>query len=618
MKPIQPNRTHTPKAALAAILLACGLLTTAAPAATDKSGVIEEETWTAAMSPIRIVGDITVYSLTIQPGVEVIFTGDFEFDCPGILKAQGEEDPDTIWFHGDTGITWKGINFLNSTPGTVMDYCIVQNSAANGIAITDSFPAISNCEIKNNSAALGAGVNVILNLNVSGTLVLSGCTFSNNTAVQGGGVAVQVISATAAVRFIDCQFSNNICSKTDGNAYGGGAWVRGNTELLRCYFKQNTAQGTESAPGGSSTGYGGGLWVESGNISILTSTFQSNAAVGSRSGSLNEGYAYGGGAYIKTGTVLVENSIVAGNTASGSNGSYGAGMYLANGIVNIDNCTFASNNKEGLYRSAGTVEIINSIIYLNNSNGTQVAGTATITYSDVQNGYAGTGNINVNPILDPVTYKINKFSSCVDAGNPDPAYNDLVFDPPAAWGSYGTARNDMGAHGGPGAALWEPGSGPPKVVSLTGAAVYGYGDAITIKVGVSGLGPFGYRWMKGGVTILADPRISGLGTDTLTLTGVIGTDAGDYTVEVTSAYGTVISGASTIVVEPIRVNLKMFAGLIIQAETGKTVKVEYSNDLSPGSWTTLTQFALPSSPYTYYDADSPNHPKRFYRAVEVP
>jgi hypothetical protein len=264
------------------------------------------------------------------------------------------------------------------------------------------------------------------------------------------------------------------------------------------------------------------------------------------------------------------------------------------------------------------VEIINSIIYFNNSNGTQVTGTATITYSDVQGGFAGTGNLNANPMLDPVTYKINKFSSCVDAGNPDPAYDDLVFDPPAAWGSHGTARNDMGAHGGQGAALWEPGSGPPKVVSLTGAAVYGFGDAITIKVSVSGLGPFSYRWMKGGTTILADPRISGLGTNTLTLTGAVATDAGDYTVEVTSAYGTVISGASTIVIEPIRVAIEMFAGLIIQAEIGKTVRIEYSNDLSSGTWTTLAGIVMPTSPYTYYDADSPNHPKRFYRAVEVP
>jgi hypothetical protein len=61
----------------------------------------------------------------------------------------------------------------------------------------------------------------------------------------------------------------------------------------------------------------------------------------------------------------------------------------------------------------------------------------------------------------------------------------------------------------------------------------------------------------------------------------------------------------------------MFAGVIIQAAPGTTVKVEYTNDLASGSWTQLWQGAVPTSPYTYYDADSPNHPRRFYRAVEV-
>ncbi|MCX6880457.1 MAG: hypothetical protein NTW21_42635 [Verrucomicrobia bacterium] len=88
--------------------------------------------------------------------------------------------------------------------------------------------------------------------------------------------------------------------------------------------------------------------------------------------------------------------------------------------------------------------------------------------------------------------------------------------------------------------------------------------------------------------------------------------------EVTSAYGTVISGASTIVVEPLRVAIEMFAGLIIQAEAGKTVRIQATTNLTTGTWTTLAEIVMPTPPYTYYDADSPHHPKRFYRAVEVP
>jgi hypothetical protein len=40
-------------------------------------------------------------------------------------------------------------------------------------------------------------------------------------------------------------------------------------------------------------------------------------------------------------------------------------------------------------------------------------------------------------------------SPCIDAGNPNPAYDDTCFPP-----SLGTATNDIGAHGGPGACGW--------------------------------------------------------------------------------------------------------------------------------------------------------------------
>jgi hypothetical protein len=297
------------------------------------------------------------------------------------------------------------------------------------------------------------------------------------------------------------------------------------------------------------------------------------------------------------------------------------GVYVNGGVVQVENSTFASNNREGIYRGGGTVTILNSIIYFNNSNGTQVTGTATITYSDVQGGYTGEGNINVNPLLDPVTAKISKYSFCVDAGNPDPAYNDIVFDPPLAWGSYGTVRNDMGAHGGPGAALWEDGSGLPKFILLPGCGLIGAGDTVTLKVGVSGIPPFTYLWKKNGEAITDNPpHITGQGTDTLTITNATSADEGNYTVDVTNFMDTITSssGGAMVSIDPLRVNVKMFAGLIIQAEEGKTVKVEYSNDLCSGSWTTLAQFVMPKPPYTYYDTDSPNHPKRFYRAAVVP
>ena len=630
MQATMPTKTNTlgqrpaPKKVIAAICLACGILTTASPAATDKSGVIAGETWTKAMSPIRVVGDITVANLTIEHSVEILFTGNFEFDCPGILRAIGEET-DKIWFHGDTGITWKGINFLNSTPGSVMDWCIVQNSAANGIAITDSFPAISNCEIKNNSGSVGGGMDI--RLNVQGTLVLSKCTISNNTAATGGGGVYSYTAANSVIRYTDCYFIDNLARTTNGNSGGGGGYFAGTGkfELFRCVFRGNDVQVTDN---NIETYYslGGGLYVGSGTVSLWCSDFQDNTALVSGTGSVdpfkNPSYPRGGGIYVNAGSASLSNCIIRKNIVVGGGSRYGGGCCLAGGTARVENCTIASNTYEGLYRSAGTLTVINSIIYSNNSNGTQVTGTATISYSDVQNGYAGTGNLNVNPILDPVTAKISKFSSCVDAGNPDPAYNDIVFDPPLAWGSYGTARNDMGAHGGPGAALWEyPRDPRPEIISITGSGTHRFGDTITLTASVAGIPPFSYQWSRNGVAVADDPpRVTGAKAATLVILNAGAADAGMYTVSVNSllGYGSDTSPPPTAPVEisPLWIDLKMFAGVIIQAQPGKTVKVEYSNDLV--SWTTLTQLVLPTSPYTYYDTDSPNHPKRFYRAVEVP
>ena len=650
MQATLPTKTSTlgqrpaPKTVLAALCLACGILTTAAPAATDKSGIIEGETWTKEMSPIRVVGDITVYSLTIKPGVEVLFTGNFKFDCEGVLQAKGKDpdkEPDKIVFHGDTGITWQGIDFFPGSSDSVMDYCIVQNSAANGIAITNCFPAISNCEIKNNSGSWGGGMDI--RLNVPGTLVFSECTISNNTAWggYGGGVLVSA-SANAVVRFVDCDVIDNSVQRTNSAASGGGAYFEGagKCELLRCPFRGNQVTVSDSTTNGF--GYnsvGGGVCASISTLSMRNCKLSSNTAQitgSSPSGSIS----MGGGLYFSGSILSLYNILMLQNSVAGGT-ERGGGLYLGAGTARVENCTVANNIYEELYRAAGTLTVINSIIY--DTGGTPVAGTATITYSDVLNGYTGTGNIYASPLFRadgtvpspwpwsppvpsswPWPSRLSGSSPCKDAGNPDPSYNDRCFYDATTtpWGSLGTARNDMGAYGGPGACLWEPGSGPPKFVSLPGCGLVGVGDTVTLRVIVSGIPPFTYVWKKNGEAIIDNPpHITGQGTDTLTITNATSADEGNYTVDVTNFMATITSsssGGAMVSIDPLRVNVKMFAGLIIQAEEGKTVEVQYSNDLCSGTWTTLTKFPMPKPPYTYYDTDSPNHPQRFYRAAVVP
>jgi hypothetical protein len=79
----------------------------------------------------------------------------------------------------------------------------------------------------------------------------------------------------------------------------------------------------------------------------------------------------------------------------------------------------------------------------------------TIAYSDVQGGYAGDGNISFNPAFsgvscEPVDLALLSGSPAIDTGDPDTALNDGC-DPPGL----GTARNDMGAFGGPENCGWQ-------------------------------------------------------------------------------------------------------------------------------------------------------------------
>ena len=86
----------------------------------------------------------------------------------------------------------------------------------------------------------------------------------------------------------------------------------------------------------------------------------------------------------------------------------------------------------------------------------------TVRYSNIDGGWEGVGNIDLDPLFtDPENddYTFLPESPCIDAGNPDPTYNDPE-DPNhtgwTLWPSQGTLRNDMGCYGGPGAIeLWD-------------------------------------------------------------------------------------------------------------------------------------------------------------------
>ena len=161
----------------------------------------------------------------------------------------------------------------------------------------------------------------------------------------------------------------------------------------------------------------------------------------------------------------LRHCVVAGNGGAGIQG----------GKAVVTNCTIAENRREGIQCISPTVT--NSIVYFNDSEdaGIQVGDDrAVVTYSDIQGGWAGEGNIDVDPafarlgldadsgwaggdyhllseggrwdasagqwISDAVT------SPCIDAGDPTSPLLDEPVRVPGV--SIVNERINMGAYGG--------------------------------------------------------------------------------------------------------------------------------------------------------------------------
>ncbi len=94
-------------------------------AQTDVSGNVSG-TWTVANSPYIAINNLVLQpadELTIEPGVEIRFDGNFRFDVFGYLLAVGTEaDSITFTRNGDTD--WMSINFAQDTDdNSKLQYC---------------------------------------------------------------------------------------------------------------------------------------------------------------------------------------------------------------------------------------------------------------------------------------------------------------------------------------------------------------------------------------------------------------------------------------------------------------------------------------------------------------
>jgi predicted outer membrane repeat protein len=242
---------------------------------------------------------------------------------------------------------------------------------------------------------------------------LDGCTFVGQSAFSGGGIYNRFSDSILTA----CTFIGNT------STHGGGVQMIGsNPTLTNCLFMDNT---------GSYRGGGVGIVGHSSPV-ITNCLFLGN-------------YSANGGAVNTNGVdAKLTNCLFSGNTANRGGAIETLGS-TAGSVTTLANCTLAGNSApEGsafaLETTSSTLPTgiiaVNCILW-NGGDEVWDSGhpgiTIEITYSDVQGGWSGTGNINALPLfvdadgLDDIPgtedddLRLSPDSPCVDAG-----FNDAL------------------------------------------------------------------------------------------------------------------------------------------------------------------------------------------------
>jgi len=266
---------------------------------------------------------------------------------------------------------------------------------------------------------------------VTATGVLDGVAIAYGAANSFGGVGGG-IHCLGSPTLVDCWIHDNA-----SNGDGAGMYNEGDPMLVGCRFTGNTAYSD-----------GGGM-ANSGDATLVNCRFVLNGA-GDAAGSMllgggaaaslssvvvmsmGGGGNDGGGLYTESGTVALTNCVFDRNYADKD----GGGIKADSGTVSLTNCTLVRNEADvdggGLAADwYASVTIASCILWDNWADGDlhQIDGSVPVTYSCVEEGWPGVGNIGDDPgfvDLNNGYVSLDECSPCIDSGNNDTVPADVA------------------------------------------------------------------------------------------------------------------------------------------------------------------------------------------------
>jgi hypothetical protein len=270
--------------------------------------------------------------------------------------------------------------------GLVLDHCTIRNNRATLSGGGVYGASLYDCTVTNNTSAQGAGVSHVY---AYGTTIANNASNSCDLSYAAAGGAEQstlewcTISGNTTWDEAGGALSSVLRHCTvRGNLVGGAEWLpsRGggalNCVLEDCLVENNRIFNQPSSPPGLGGGASGG--------SALRSVFRGNSAL------------------------------------------MGAGV---NG-TQLERCVVYANLGDGVLLGQS---VSNSIVRAN--SGAQLVGAGTVSYSNLEGGFPGIGNLDLDPLFwnaDAGDFHLQSLSPCIGAGDP------AQFDPDGS-------RADMGA-----------------------------------------------------------------------------------------------------------------------------------------------------------------------------
>ena len=233
--------------------------------ATDVSGVITTQTWTAAGSPYHVTGEVTVpagETLIIEAGVDVLFDVAVPFNVYGNLIINGRPSGN-VHFTPGASEHWRGVRVVDA------DLCWMEYARVSGVY---------------NSGGDAHGGMLIEG--ASTVAYLNNCVFAYNEA------------KTSSIR------------EELYHARGGGVKIIGaDVTMVGCDVRWNTTRSTHLVGwmglNTSTTGAGGGVYAENARLTLTNSLVTANTVWGE-----------GGGLYLKDVKARIKNCTIAYNAAA--------------------------------------------------------------------------------------------------------------------------------------------------------------------------------------------------------------------------------------------------------------------------------------------------------------